>query len=183
MVLEFIKYNSVFSFLLGTLLFTVSCQSEVLEGGKQLNLENGDQLKVTDTCMVNGVLFELLYNPVSDKAALRMSSEKVVQQGKIQLSPPCYFLRRNKKLQMYSYPEVDIEKTLIILGDTVGADKKRYFGFKESDDFSRICGMGTQGILVKKDSVIITHKVLTGGFTCTDPGTDEKDFWDFAHNR
>jgi hypothetical protein len=158
--LEFIKYNSVFSFLLGTLLFTVACQHEVSESGKHLNSENGDQLKVTDTCTVNGVLFELLYHPVSDKAALRISSEKVIRQGKIQLSPPCYFLRRNKTLQMYSYPEVDIEKTLIILGDTVGAAEKRYFGFDESDDFSRICGMGTQGILIKKDSVIITNKVL-----------------------
>jgi len=180
MVLEVIKHTSVFSLLLGTLLVTVSCQGDRSKSVKQ---HNADQLKVTDTCTVNGVFFELLENPVADKAELRMSSEKIVRQGKIQLSPPCYFLRRNKKLQMYSYPEVDVEKTLIILGDTVGAEKKKYFGFGKSDDFSRICGMGIQGILIKRDSVIITKKVLTAGFRCIDPGTDEKDFWDFAHNR
>ena len=183
MVLEFIKYSSVFSYLLGTLLFTVSCQGEVSQGGKQLSSENRDQLKVTDTCMVNGVLFELLYNPASGKAELRMSSEKVFRQGKIQVSPPCYFLRRNKELQMYSYPEINIGQTLIILGDTVGAVEKRHFGFNESDNFNRICGMGIQGILIKKDSVVITNKVLTSSFRCADSGADEKDFWDFAHNR
>lgn len=180
MVLEVVKYNA-FSLFLGTLLFMVSCQGDMSKAGKQRNSAN--QLKVTDTCTVKGIFLELLQNPVSNKAELRMSSGKVVIKGKIQLSPPCYFLRRDKKLQMYSYPEIDVEKTLIILGDTVGAEKKKYFGFDQNDDFSRICGMGTQGILIKRDSIIITNRVLTAGFTCVDPGTDEKDFWDFAHNR
>ena len=183
MVLEVIRYNSVLSFLLGAVLSTASCQSDVSENVKQLNAGNGDRLEITDTCTVNGVFFELLQNPVSDKAELRIASEKVARRGKINLSPPCYFLREDGNLQTYSYPEIGIERTLIILGDTVGAAKKKYFGFDDKDDFSRICGMGIQGILIKKDSVILTNKALTAGFRCVDPGTDEKDFWDFAHNR
>ncbi|NAW51698.1 hypothetical protein GNY06_10035, partial [Elizabethkingia argentiflava] len=39
------------------------------------------------------------------------------------------------------------------------------------------------GILIKKDSVIVTERVLEEIFTCADPGADEKECWDFAHTR
>ncbi|NAW49892.1 hypothetical protein GNY06_00245, partial [Elizabethkingia argentiflava] len=155
--------------------------SKVEDQKENTTQKNKKILKVTDTFSVDGINFKLLQN--GDQAELKTEAKDRVVKGNIKLSPPCYFLKLNGKVQSFAYPNVKVAHTLIVLGDTVGTDVKKYFGFDENDDFSRICGEGIQGILIKKDSVIVTERVLDGGFRCVDPGTDEKDYWDFAHRR
>lgn len=181
--MELSKIIAVF-FYVGAL-FT-SCQNDTTKskvGGNKEIITKDDKaiLKVTDTYSVDGIRFQLLQN--GKKAEIKVDAKDKVVHGNIKLSPPCYFLKRRGKVQSFSYPDVEIDHTLIFLGDTVGTDRKRYWGFDDNDDFSRICGEAIQGILIKRDSIIITERVLDGGFRCENPGTDEKDYWDFAHTR
>ena len=169
---------SVSVMLFGLLVLSSCYQNKTNE----IKKENKDFVsKVTDTYTVDGVYFELLQN--DDKGEIKITSKDRVIKGNVKLSPPCYFLKWNAKVQSFSYPDVGVDHTLIIVGDTMGIDRKRHFGFDDNDDFNRICGEAIQGILIKKDSIIITDRVLDGGGRCVDPGTDEKDFWDFAHTR
>ncbi|NAW50007.1 hypothetical protein GNY06_00885, partial [Elizabethkingia argentiflava] len=43
----------------------------------------------------------------------------------IKLSPPCYFLQRYGQVQSFAYPYLKVSPTLVVLGDTVGADPKK----------------------------------------------------------
>ncbi|WP_347217582.1 hypothetical protein [Chryseobacterium sp.] len=125
--------------------------------------------KVTDTTLINGVLLELMEN--NGKAELRVNSKTYTLSGNIKVNPPCYFLRNgNKKSESFSYPDIKVDHTLIILGNI------------EKQDSDKICGKGLQGIIFKNDSIIITSKTLQHSFACADTGTDEKNFWGFAHD-
>lgn len=122
---------------------------------------------VTDTTLINGVLLELIDN--NGKAELKINS-KISGSGNIKISPPCYFLRwEGNKVENFPYPDAGVDHTLVILGDI---DKRS----------GRICGKGLQGLLFKKDSIIITPRTLTHSLTCADSGADEKIFWGFAHD-
>lgn len=125
--------------------------------------------KVTDTTFINGTLLELMEN--NGKAELRIHSKTYKLSGNITVSPPCYFLRDgSKKSESFSYPDVKVDRTLIILGNI------------EKQDPNKICGKGLQGLLFRNDSIIITSKTLKHSFACADTGTDEKNFWGFAHD-
>lgn len=174
-------------FFIAAVLLT-SCQnnqdiSKIADGKTKItsSKENKAVLKVTDTYSVDGIKFQLLQ--YGDTAKINIESKGRIIQGELKLSPPCYFVKRWGEVQSFAYPDVGVEYTLIVLGDTVGIDRKKYFGMNEEADFSRICGEGIQGVLIKKDSIIVSERVLDGGFTCLDSGRDEKDFWDFAHTR
>lgn len=133
---------------------------------------------VTDTAIIDGVLLELTND--NGKAELSINSKKYKLSGNIKIKPPCYFLRRDKnKVENFSYPDVGVKHTLIILGNMATQDERKIFGAENSNT---ICGTGMQGILFKKDSIIITNKTLTHSFVCADTGTDEKDFNGFAHD-
>lgn len=164
------KIGTLFCLLL--VLF-IACQNDTNKKNTRKEV-----IKITDTYSVDGVDFELLQN--GDKAEIKIISKDRVVTGKLKISPPCYFLKRLGNVQSFSYPDIQVEHTLIVLGDTVGMDRKRHFGVVEDN---KICGVAIQGILIKKDSVIITERVLDGGFACEDSGRDEKDYWDFAHRR
>jgi hypothetical protein len=175
MVLEFIKKIKIWVLSSIGLILLNSCD-------KKENIEKkvtSETIKITDTCSINGVYFQLTQN--LDIAELKINSKDHNKIKKLQLKAPCYFLRNSNKVQTYSYNDKAIENVIIILGDTVGKKEKTYFGFNEKDNFKRICGKTTQAILIKKDSIILTKKILKNGFRCTDSGTDEKDFYDFAH--
>jgi hypothetical protein len=168
-----IKNNRISTLLFLVLLLFIACQNNTNKKHTEKEV-----IKITDTYSVDGVDLELLQS--GDKADIKITSKDRKVKGKLKISPPCYFLKRWGKVQSFAYSEVGVEHTLIVLGDTVGMDRKRYFGIVEDN---KICGVAIQGILIKKDSVIITERVMDGGFACKDSGRDEKDYWDFAHTR
>lgn len=137
-----------------------------------------DFLQVTDTAKINGVLLELIDN--NGQAELKINSNKYKVSGIIKISPPFYFLRNStKRVQDFTYKDVGVDHTLIIMGELATPQEREKFG---ETDRNRLCGRHMQGILLKEDSVIITNNVLKNSFVCADTGTDEKDFWGFAHN-
>ena len=96
----------------------------------------------------------------------------------LDMKPPCYFFRKNNKnIQSFSYKDVDVLSTIIVIGSPVSEEKREKWGVDEAD----LCGERRQGILFKKTGVIVSEKTLDGGVVCKYKGADEKDFWYFSH--
>jgi len=81
--------------------------------------------------------------------------------------------------QNFKYPDVGIRATLIVIG-TLITDEQRSI-WKLTPDM--ICGNKRQGVLLLKNDIIISEQVLSSSVACKDKGSDEKDFWFFAHKR
>lgn len=94
--------------------------------------------------------------------------------------PPCFFLRNPaNKPQYFSYEDVKIDAVLIIIGTPVSDNVRKEWGLPED----AVCGMDSQGVLIKTNDVLVTKNILEGGVLCKDSGSDEKNFWYFAHNK
>ena len=94
--------------------------------------------------------------------------------------PPCFFLRRGSSdPQQFEYPDVGVEATLIVAGSLITKVQREEWGLSTN----QLCGTERQGILIYKNEVHATENVLKGGVACKEKGSDEKDFWFFAHKR
>ena len=92
--------------------------------------------------------------------------------------PPCYFLRDSgNKPQYFSYNDVGTDAVLIITGSPVSDEIRKEWGVSKD----AVCGIESQGVIIKRNKIIITKNVLKGGVLCKDSGSDEKNFWYFAH--
>jgi hypothetical protein len=101
------------------------------------------------------------------------ASERVIA-----LNQPCFFMRnKDKNIQHYSYSDVNVDDVLIIVGTPISAEVRQEWDLPEN----LICGSEAQGVLFKKRIAIVTKNVLKGGVLCKDKGTDEKNYWYFAH--
>ncbi|MCS4302804.1 hypothetical protein [Chryseobacterium sp. BIGb0232] len=164
-------------FIITLSLISFSCKKNQEKEYTQSNTKKSTII-VTDTTNIDGVLLELIND--NGKAKLKINTKEYKLSGDIKINPPCYFLRWEKnKVENFSYPDVGVKHTLVILGNMATKDDRKTFGAENSDN---ICGTGMQGILFKKDSIIVTNKILTHSFVCADIGTDEKDFSGFAHD-
>lgn len=143
-------------------IFCLQCS----ENKKEIPKEE-HKIVITDTTKVNGVLLELINN--NGIGELKITSDNYKSSGKIKIQPPCYFLRYKGKVTSYSYPKFNIEKTIVILGET------------KTDSLNKVYGSQIQGILFKKDSIILTPGTLKNYSSIyKDIGIDEKDYWGFA---
>lgn len=131
---------------------------------------------ITDTTNIGKFKFELVQK--NDQTLLRTILNKTKVEHELKLAPPCYFLRKKGEIQTFSYPDVDIENVIIIIGDIANYEDKENYEV----DSSKVCGKKIQGLIIKNGNVILTGKTISGGLSCKDNGLDEKDFWDFAHD-
>ncbi|MCW3160079.1 hypothetical protein [Chryseobacterium oryctis] len=131
--------------------FILSCSKEK----KGITIQNNESA-ITDTTLVNGVLLELSDSTGIGK--LRIHSDEYKISGKIKIKPPCYFLKRDGKVLSFSYPEINVNETVIIQGKD-----------------------GVQGIVFKKDSIIYEdYFPITSPYNVKE-GADEIVYQDFAH--
>lgn len=137
---------------------------------------NYQSATITDSCTVEGV--ELLLLQSGDESILKISREGQVRKEKLQLKPPCYFMRTDKGIQSFTYKNKGT-KVVMVTGALLKTEDKVYLGASED----MVCGGQAQGILFRNDSVLISRKVLKGGMFCKDYGLDEKDFWTLAHDK
>ena len=96
------------------------------------------------------------------------------------IKPPCYFLRKpdGKELKYYSYPHQDADFVVIMFGSPLNDLDRKRWRLKEEE----ICGNSTQGLIIHNNAVRLSKKVLEGGYTCTNGGNDENNFWYFAEH-
>jgi hypothetical protein len=130
---------------------------------------------VTDNCSIDELVLTLVQN--GSEAFLEHNSNHLKIDGKLQLTPPCFFLRKNGEIQSYEYQDVGVNKVLILIGDIVDNEEKKRFGAPDN----AVCGKKIQGVLIQADRIILSEKTISGAINCKDLGLDEKDFWDFAH--
>ncbi len=95
-------------------------------------------------------------------------------------SPPCFFLRRGEITpQHFEYADVGVKAVIIVAGTLITNEQRKSWGLGPE----LICGNERQGILIYSDKIIVSKHVLKGERACTDKGSDEKDFWFFAHKK
>ncbi len=96
----------------------------------------------------------------------------------LKVKPPCYFMRKeDNKIQSFEYKDVNIKATILVLGNLVSDEKRKKWNLDEKT----ICGESRQAILIKPSGLSLSKKILEGGLSCKDLGSDEKDFWYFSH--
>jgi len=133
---------------------------------------------ITDSAFILGYQLEIINN--NGTCILRHTQKGIINNIPLAPNPPCYFMRRNKAIpQIFKYPDVGIRATLIVIG-TLITDEQRST-WKLTPDM--ICGSKRQGVLFLKNDIIISEQVLSSSVACKDKGSDEKDFWFFAHKR
>ncbi|MBP2615072.1 hypothetical protein [Chryseobacterium jejuense] len=125
-----------------------------------------DKTVTTDTARINGVLLELIDN--SGVSKLKITPDTYKFSGNIKIKSPCYFLRHNGKVVSYAYPQFNIQKIILILGNT------------KKDSLNKISGTEIQGILFKNDSIKIVGALKNYSPIDIETGVDEKDYWGFA---
>jgi hypothetical protein len=91
--------------------------------------------------------------------------------------PPCRFIRDFRgDPQHVVYKDIGEATVLIVVGTpvTLGAEAAPP-GRGEG------CGTESQGIIVRKQGVLVSARVNRGSLKCPSRGQDEKEFWLFAH--
>jgi hypothetical protein len=131
---------------------------------------------VTDTAKVSGYKLQLLNKQGTCAIRYEGSTEGQVE---IAPKPACYFLRRQStQPQSFSYPELQIEALLIVVGTPIKEETRGTWTLPAD----LVCGEETQAVLIKNGKVIVSAVVHRGGVVCKDQGVDEKEFWAFAHD-
>ena len=158
---------------LGLFLCAYSCTKSERHSTQLVTKSENTAVKsiVTDTATINGIHFELIDN--KGIAELQVKSGYTNIEGKIKMTPPCYFVRYDHKLRIHQYTDIGILASIMILGDPLQS---------KNDSGKKIfCGKTLQGITLKNDNKIrISTRVINAGQFCLDSWVDEKEFSSFA---
>lgn len=133
------------------------------------------QPAVTDRASVMGR--ELRLVTLNDQCILQSEEGDKEANYPLEPKPPCYFSRRDDTLQSFSYPDVNVQATLMVVGTSLTESDREKWGIAEAE----YCGEAAQGVLIRNDRLEVTEKPILDGVICRDMGTDEKNFWYFAH--
>ena len=90
---------------------------------------------------------------------------------------PCFFLRRDGKVQTFRYGDAGVDWVVILAGTAVSDADRRTWNLGEAE----VCGTESQAVL-QKNGLRLAKSVHSGGVYCRDKGVDEKEFWAFAHD-
>lgn len=129
-----------------------------------------------DTTSVAG--FKLQIKVDQDTCILQYQGQGLERSHRLAPKPPCFFLRnKDGTIQHVAYPDVSVKATLIVAGTAVSPTRRKTFNLAPELN----CGDEAQGILINDKAVMVSKAVTRGGVICQQGGTDEKDFWFFAH--
>lgn len=123
-------------------------------------------VKITDSGVINQDYLELL-----DSAGFSFLKINGREIKGLYLKSPCFFIKSDGKIQHFAYPEAEVSNAIIIAGRMTGTETSTY----------PACGNATQGLLFKKDTVLLINKIFEQSFTCPNVSLDEKNFWAVAH--
>lgn len=117
---------------------------------------------------------ELALGQAQGKCLLEIASQgKAKQTHALDLTPPCYFLRRGEAEPLhYAYPKQHIKAAFIILGNPLSADELKTWNVSATMQ----CGTQGQGLLFSGKDFRLSTKSLNRMLLCKDKGTDEKNF-------
>lgn len=127
-------------------------------------------------------LYGFQFTIVAEANTCQLKYEGAAQKGVMGVGPlpPCYFLRRESSApQSFTYQDVEVNAALIIMGSPISEETRKRWNLPSN----LVCGEEIQGVLIKNQKIAVSRKVLRKGVWCKDKGTDEKDFWFFAHEK
>lgn len=96
----------------------------------------------------------------------------------LQFTAPCFFLRRNGKIQSVSYRDVKVDFVLIVAGIAVSDAHRKSWNLGDGE----VCGEKSQAVLGSGSDVRLSKSIHQGGVYCKQLGVDQKEFWSFAHD-
>ena len=123
-----------------------------------------------DEAAVNGTGLRLISR---DNACVLLHSSG---ETKLLPKPPCYFLRREGRLQQFSYPAEGVEWVVIAAGTAADAAARRKWALPPDE----MCGRESQAILRDAAGIHASGATHQGGIYCRERGVDEKEFLSFA---
>ena len=129
-----------------------------------------------DYAVIENVKLEILER--NDSCSLQVTKNETSSLISLTPKPPCFFLRRgSNEPQQFEYPDVGVQAVLIVTGSPITDAQREEWSLSKT----QLCGTESQGILLYEDKVRASGNTLQGGVTCKHQGSDEKDFWGFAH--
>lgn len=129
-----------------------------------------------DSASIAGVQLDVVDN--NGVCVLQYHVKGVLRNLPLTPKPPCFFLRnKDGTVQHFGYPDVGVKATLIVAGTLISSERRKMFNL--TPDLT--CGDENQGVLITKNNITASKFVSRGGVVCQQGGTDEKDFWFFAH--
>ncbi|MGY5957692.1 hypothetical protein ACUY4R_000158 [Kosakonia sp. BK9b] len=91
----------------------------------------------------------------------------------LNMTPPCYFLRRGEAQPLhYAFPKQNVSAAFIILGTPLTPDEQKTWNVSASMQ----CGTQGQGVFFTGKTFRLSEKSLNRMLLCKDKGTDEKNF-------
>ena len=95
----------------------------------------------------------------------------------LDLTAPCFFLRRHGKLQSFTYGDVGLDFVAIVARNTVSDANRKTWNLKQE----YVCWERSQAVLGSSHKVRPSKLVHSDGVYCRDQGVDEKESWSFAN--
>ena len=130
---------------------------------------------VTDSAVIGGTRLWVLTR--GTECAVRYESSSP---GELALvpKPPCHFAHREGAPQRFAFQDVAVRAAFVVLGTPASDAMLAKWNVKAGTP----CGVETQGVLLKADTVLVTRAVHRNVLACRDAGVDEKEFYAFAHD-
>jgi hypothetical protein len=130
---------------------------------------------VTDSAVIGGTQLWVLTR--GTECAVRYEGPSP---GELALvpKPPCHFAHREGTPQRFAYQDVAVRAAFVVLGTPASDAMLAKWNVKAGTP----CGVETQGVLLKADTVLVTRAVHRNLLACRDRGVDEKEFFAFAHD-
>lgn len=140
------------------------------------NAKDAASEAITDNANIIGLNLQI----IDDGGVCILKYEISDIESKLALAPkpPCFLLRRGQSVpQHFEYPDVGVKAALIVAGTLISDEQRKRWGLPSDP----VCGSERQGILIYSDKIVVSGNVLKSGIACKTRGSDEKDFWYFAH--
>ena len=98
----------------------------------------------------------------------------------LELKSPCFFLRKESGIvEYFQYEDSNIDAVFMVVGDAISNSTRKLYGL----DADVECGSSSRGVIIENGEVSLSTLILTDGVYCKNYGSDEKNYWMFAHEK
>jgi hypothetical protein len=135
-------------------------------------MDVGGPLEVVDEFTQDGTRLQILSD--HNACVIKTGSTSLALRPKA----PCFFLRRDGKIQSYDYKDAAVDWIVIVAGTTVTDAHRKTWNLGAQD----VCGEQTSAVVRRAGRVRVLTGVHSNGAYCKDRGVDETEFRSLAHD-
>lgn len=115
------KISGISLIPINSILFLLGCIALTSFAIVSVNSSGNDKI-VTDSCQFLGTTLRLIQEGNSAYLEAEDPSRKLT--GKLKITPPCYFLRFEGKLETYAYKNIGIQGVIMVIGKMADVELK-----------------------------------------------------------